>query len=121
MCSVAPKLVVSGVEIKYPVFVDDMAGIGSKEMIENMAKMKYLEEAKKFTFNNDRGKSGILIMEMNKKRKKEDKPVVKVKKGMIGYTEKYKYLGDQYDSTGTNMEKIEKKMEKANYIGAEVK
>ena len=48
-----PMLVVSGVEIQHPVFVDDMAGLGTKEMVENMeAKMQYLEETKKYTFNN---------------------------------------------------------------------
>ena len=105
-----PKLTVSNVEIKYPVYVDDMLGMGTKEMIEDMEpKMKCLEETKKFTFNNDKGKSEIMQIEMakkNKNKKMEKRPIVRVKRGVIGYTEKYKYIGDQYDSTGKNMGKI---------------
>ena len=36
-----------------------------------------------------------MMIEMNERKKKEDKPIVKVKKGEIGYTDEYKYLGDQ--------------------------
>ena len=49
------------------------------------------------------------------------KPKVTVSKGEIGYTETYKCLGDKYDKTGRNMSKIERKMEKASFIAAEVK
>ena len=42
-------LVVSGTEIKHPVYVDDMIGLGTTSMIEQMEpKMKYLEESKKY-------------------------------------------------------------------------
>ena len=59
-----PKLMVSGVEIRHPVFVDDMAAIGRKAVIENMEpKMKHLEDTKKYTFNNEEGKSEIMRME----------------------------------------------------------
>ena len=86
-------------------------------------KMKYLENTKKYTYNNDKGKSEIMRMELSKKKKgaKETAPVVTVKKGEIGYTDKYKYMGDQYDKTGRNIPKIEKKMEKRNFIIAEVR
>ena len=47
--------------------------------------------------------------------------IVNVKKGTIGYTEKYKYLGDLYDKTGKNMSKIEHKMGKASFIASEVR
>jgi hypothetical protein len=103
--------------------VDDMAAIGRKTVIKNMEpKMKHLEDTKKYTFNNEKGKSEIMRMELSRKKKnKETNPVVRVKKGEIGYTDKYKYMGDQYDKTGRNMPKIEKKMEKRNFIAAEVK
>ena len=118
-----PKLMVSGVEIRHPVFVDDMTGIGGKAVIENMEpKMKHLEDTKKYTFNNDEGKSEIMRMELSgRKESQESNPVVRVKRGEIGYTEKYKYMGDLYKKTGKNMSKIEKKMERRSYITAEVK
>ena len=121
-----PKLTVSGVPIKHPVFVDDMAAAGEKTVVENMEhKMKHLENTKKYTFNNEKGKSEIMRMELSKtkpkNKKKERNPVVSVKKGKIGYTEKYKYMGDLYDKTGKNLSKILKKMEKRNFICSEVK
>ena len=72
--------------------------------------MKHLENTKKYTFNNEKGKSEIMRMELSKakpkNKKKERNPVVSVKKGKIGYTEKYKYMGDQYDKTGKNLSKF---------------
>ena len=118
-----PKLKVSGVEIKHPVFVDDMAGIGHAEVIESMEpKMKHLEKTKKYIFNNEKGKSEIMKIEPRKltKRSENKNPIVTVKKGVIGNTERYKYMGDMYDKTGTNLPKIEKKMEKSSFIASEV-
>ena len=116
-----PRLLVSGVEIRHPVFVDDMAGIGNVQMIQSMEpKMRFLEDTKKYTYNTDKGKSEIMKIEINPKNN-EEIPVIKVKKGLIGYTEKYKYLGDQYDKTGKNMPKIDKKMEKASFVASEVR
>ena len=62
-------------------------------------------------------------MELNgaKKRDDREKPKIAVAKGEIGYTDTYKCLGDQYNKSGRNMSKIEKKMGKANFIAAEVK
>ena len=118
-----PTLTVSGVEIKHPVYVDDMIGMGTGEMIEGIEpKMKFLEETKKFAFNNEQGKTEIMEMNLGQKNATEkQKPVIHVKKGVVGYTEKYKCLGDLYDRTGKNMSKIEKKMEKKKFIAAEVK
>jgi hypothetical protein len=109
--------------IKHPVYVDDMLGLGTGRMIEEMEpRMRYLEESKKYVFNNDKGKTEIMEMELNKRQKPEAyKPIVTVKKGEIGYTDTYKCLGDQYDRSGRNTSKIDKKMSKANYIAAEVK
>ena len=53
-------------------------------------------------------------------RKKNSQNVI-VKKGKIGPTETYKYLGGKYDSTGSNMCKIQKKMEKIKFMAFEVK
>ena len=113
----------SGVEIKHPVYVDDLIGMGTTEMIYEMEpKMAYLEEAKKFIFNNERGKTEIMKMELNSRKKVEDEqPRIQVTRGEIGYTDKYKCLRDLYDTTGRNSSKIQKKMEKVSYISAEVK
>ena len=118
-----PALTVSGIIIKHPVYVDDMIGLGTTEMIEEMEpKMKFLEETKKYVFNNEKGKTEIMEMKLSRGEKAQnEKPKVSVMKGEIGYTDTYKCLGDQYDTTGRNMSKINKKMEKANYIAAEVK
>ena len=115
-------LEVSGVEISYPVFVDDMLGMGVSEMIKAMEpKMHFLEETKRFIFNNAEGKTEIMEMNFSKKKSKQERPEIAVKKGKIGYTEKYKYMGDQYDRTGRNMCKIEKKMEKSKFIAGEIR
>ena len=117
-----PTLMVSGIEIKHPVYVDDMIGLGTTEMVEGLEpKMKFLEETKKYTFNNEEGKTEIMEMKLGKETTPPAKPVVCVNRGEIGYTKKYKCLGDQYDETGKNMSKIEKKMEKRKFIAAEVK
>ena len=118
-----PPLIVSGVEVKHPVYVDDMIGLGTAEMIEGLEpKMKFLEETKKYVYNNEEGKTEIMAMELSQRQDPMDrKPIVHVNKGEVGYTQKYKCLGDLYDITGKNMSKIEKKMEKKNYIAAEVK
>ena len=117
-------LTASGVVIEYPVYVDDMIGMGDAVMIEEMEpKMRFLEETKKYVFNNEKGKTEIMEMELNGEKKTDDreKPKIAVAKGEIGYTNTYKCLGDQYNKSGRNMSKIEKKMGKANFIAAEVK
>ena len=113
----------SSVEIKHPVYVDDMIGMGTPKHIEEMEpKMKYLEETKKYVYNNDKGKTEILEMPFSGRAvEQRERPIVGVGKGEIGYTDKYKCLGDQYDETGRNSSKIVKKMEKTQFIAAEVK
>ena len=81
-------LEVSGVEISYPVFVDDMLGMGASEMIKAMEpKMHFLEETKRFIFNNGEGKTEIMEMNFSKKKCKPERPEIAVKKRKIGYTE----------------------------------
>ena len=118
-----PPLIVSGVEIKHPVYVDDTIALGSKEMIEALEpKMKFLEETKKYIYNNEKGKTEIMKLQLKKKSNTDDEnPIVNVNKGKIEYTKEYKCLGDMYDTTGRNTSKIEKKMEKVGFISAEVK
>ena len=104
-------LVVSETVIKHPVYVDDMIGLGTADMIEEMEpKMRFLEESKKYVFNNERGKTEIMEMELNSKQTPhKHKPKLIVMKGEIGYTETYICLGDQYDRSGKNMSKVKKR------------
>ena len=113
----------SEVEIKHPVYVDDMIGMGTAKHIEEMEpKMQFLEESKKYVFNNDKGKTEIMEMGFSGRDSDErERPKIEVGKGVIGYTDTYKCLGDQYDESGRNKSKIAKKMEKSQYISAEVK
>ena len=60
-------------------------------------------------------------MNFSKKKSKQERPEIAVKKRKIGYAERYKYMGDQYDRTGRNMCKIEKKMEKSKFIAGEIR
>ena len=116
--------IVNGEEIKNPVFVDDMNGMGKVELIESMGrKMNVLEKTKKFSYNNARGKTEILPIKYGSKKKKQETPlpVVTVKKGRVPVTESYKYVGDWYDQQGSNLFKIQKKMEKINHIVCEIK
>ena len=113
----------SKVPIKHPVYVDDMIGMGTPRHIEEMEpKMKFLEDTKKYVYNNDKGKTEIMEMAFSGRAIEErERPIVEVGKGQIGYTDTYKCLGDQYDETGQNMSKVAKKMEKKDFIAAEVK
>ena len=73
-------------------------------------------------YNNDKGKTEIMEMAFSGRAIEErERPIVEVGKGQIGYTDTYKCLGDQYDETGQNMSKVAKKMEKKDFIAAEVK
>ena len=115
-----PMLLYETVEIGYPIFVDDMSGMGSKKRIEDMGeKMAGLERTKKYQVNNEKGKTEYMVIKNNKKEKEEVR--IEVRKGKIGNTEVYKCLGDHYDVTGNNETKIKKKMEKVPFMAYEIK
>ena len=115
-----PLILYRNIKIEYPIFVDDIACMGTKKQIENAGrKMNGLEATKKFEFNNKKDKTEQMIMNFSKKEAEEAN--VEVRKGVVGLTELYKYLGDYYDKTGKNEMKISKKMEKAKYIACNVK
>ena len=114
-------IVVERVQIKYPIYVDDIVGMGGKKDIELLGeKMKGLETIKKFQFNNNKNKTEILAIRNNKKEETEEIEI-EIRKGKIGRTKTYKYLGDNYDESGDNNIKIDRKMEKAKFIAYEVK
>ena len=115
-----PLMLHETIEIGCPIFIDDMSGMGSRKRIENVGgKMAGLEVTKKFVFNNEMDKTEYMIMENSKEGKEEVK--IKVRKGEIGETEKYKCLGDYYDKKSDNEIKITKKMEKAKFMAYETK
>ena len=108
------------VTIKYPAFVDDVIGMGTKETIEKMnGKMQILETRKKFDYNTKTGKTNYMIM----RNKKEDDGEVKlcVGRGNIEKIDRYKYLGDEYDEKGSNPTKIEGRMAKLRYMANEAR
>ena len=75
-------------------------------------KMKILETTKKFVFNVKKGKSELLVIKNNKKEEEEEEEEVveiEVRKGKIGKTEEYKYLGDYYSKEGNNNRKNSEK------------
>ena len=116
-----PLILYRKIKIEYPIFVDDIASMGGRKQIENAGtKMNGLEKTKKFEFNNKKDKTEQMIMRFSKKEVPEQ-ACIEVRKGKIGVTDKYKYLGDNYDQKGTNEIKILKKMEKAKYMANSVK
>ena len=67
----------------------------------------------------DKDKTEYMVMKNNKSEKEDIK--IKVRKGEIGSTEKYKCVGDHYDITGSNENKVRKKMEKVKFMAWEIK
>ena len=114
-------IILNKTEIQCPIFVDDIIGMGGKVEVEDVGdKMNGLEKTKKFQFNNKKDKTEVLAMKFNKKEEIQT-VTIDVRKGRIGRTENYKYLGDHYDERGSNIYKIQKKMERAKYMAYEVK
>ena len=115
-----PLILHESIEIECPIFVDDISGMGKATRIENIGeKMAGLETTKKVQFNNNKDKTEYLIQKNSKEKIEE--VGIKVMKGEVGRTKEYKCLGDYYDETGNNEIKIQKKMEKANFMAFEVK
>ena len=94
-----PLILYNKLCIETPIFVDDMMGMGSKDMIENTGyKMRGLETTKKFEFNNKTDKTEILTI--NNRNKKNNISIdIKVRNGKIRESNLYKCLGDYYHET----------------------
>ena len=72
------------------VYVDDIAGGGSKKVIEGIGKnLEIMEEEKGFTFGID--KTNYMIMKTG--REKDMDVTMKIKRGEIQKVEEYKYVG----------------------------
>ena len=106
--------------VRYPLFVDDVLGLGQADAIEEMIwKMKTLETTKKYQYNTKAGKTEWMVIKNS--RKKEEELDLKVASGKIGRAKQYKYVGDMYNEKGTNVSKIEFKEEKLQLMINQVK
>ena len=101
------------------IYVDDIGMAGKLNDIEQVGKqLEVMEQEKRFTFNNDQGKTHYLIIKTGKEE--EQKPKIKVKKGKVTETESYKYLGCWIDNRGTAEKQIEEIGKKAIAITTEI-
>ena len=97
--------------IKNLIYVDDIAGIGTKDSIETVGRnLMVMEERKKFTFNNE--KTEIMSIRMNNRNRNEKTPIVRVKKGEVGFADSVKYLGEWIFPSQLNASRIKKREEK---------
>ncbi len=98
-----------GISIQNLIYVDDVAGIGTRETIEATGRnLVLMEERKKFTFNN--AKTVILpIINNNKDIKRRKTPIIQVKRGEVGTVESAKYLGECFFTKDLNKNRINKK------------
>ena len=78
-----------------------------------------MEEKKKYTFNNDNGKSHYMIVKTG--REKEQEVNIEVGKGRIERTEKYRYLGNMITTKGGVAGQLEDIKRKLVGIVGEVK
>eukprot|EP00794_Sanderia_malayensis_P015001 gene15001-16550_t len=99
------------------IYVDDIGMAGSKTTIETVGKnLRIMESVKKFTFNTDKSK----YMVIKGRKEKIEEPEIKVKKGDIQRTEKYKYLGNWIDEKGSLEVQIEELERKSYSVIAEI-
>ena len=97
------------IKLQALVYVDDIAGAGTKEVIEGIGNnLQQLEKKKGFTFGTD--KTNYLIIKTGKE--KDELVELKVKKGMIEKADNYKYLGLIIHENGTIEKHIEAMMKK---------
>ena len=113
------------VECRAMVYVDDISGAGSKNMIEKIGRnLRQMEETKKFTFNLDKSKYLVI----NTGTEKEEMPEIELVNGKMEKTNEYEFLGNYIDEKG-NMERqlveVERKMygivKSIKQLGAEEK
>ena len=113
----AKTMVGPDIGIEALVYVDDIAGAGSKNVIEgiirNTAKM---EVEKKFTFNTDKTK----YISMTKKRRTEEEINEQIEQGKVERTKDYKYLGNWIGEDGTAERQIQEMENKGEVISKEI-
>ena len=114
MSTIGPNIVIESL-----IFGDDILAAGNKNCIERTGRnLRAMEIQKKFTFSRDKTK---IIKVVNKKNSREEIPAVEVEQGRIRESTAEKYLGEWFDTKGTNEIKIKKKEEKVGHMIQEVK
>lgn len=92
-------------------YVDDIAGVGSKESVERVIEsIAEMEKKKKFTFSEKKSK----VMVIKNGKQEGEKIEGKIKNGELGQCQEYKYLGTWITEKGTfdrQLEEIESKAE----------
>ena len=102
-------------QIKILAFVDDLASGGSVETAnKTVANCSIMEEKKKISFNTERGKSGVLVV--NEKRNEIGTITAEVRKGGFQKVDEHKLLGTWMDKTGRYKINIIKMQEKVPYM-----
>ena len=106
--------------IQAVVFVDDVTGAGGINTINNtIFNCSLMEERKKMTFNNKRGKTEYMVVgKFNEEIRTLSKTV---KKGTISRVEEHKMLGTWIDETGDYGINTMKKKEKLPFMISTVK
>ena len=102
------------------IFIDDVTGMGSVNVANNLIyNCNIMEEKKKMTFNNKRGKTEYMVMG---KGSDEVRTVTStLKKGHVTRVEEHKLVGTWLDETGRYGINIEKKKEKLPYMIGSIK
>ncbi len=102
-------------EIGIGAYVDDLESAGSSVVANNTIRnCGLMEDRKKVTFNNDVGKSGVLVI--NEKGIGNGAITAKVKKGRFKEVIEHKLLGTWLDKTGRFKINIIKRKQKLRYM-----
>ena len=102
-------------QIQIGAYVDDLESAGSSSTANHTIKnCALMEERKKLTFNTDKGKSGVLVV--NGKGIGNGEITAKVKNGTFKYVDEHKLLGTWIDKSGKYMINIKKRKEKLSYM-----
>ena len=102
------------------VFVDDMASIGSNKIVESFVNIgcKQFEKCKKFSFSIE--KSKVMKINKNKSKKEVTTDKLKITKGGLEESKKYKYLGDIIQEDGKKTEEVESRGIKVKKITEQI-
>ena len=104
-------------------YVDDLQN--SSSSTENLKKcvsnLRMLEKEKGYTFSVDKKKTAILITGRKRNKEYEEMKELEVKRGIIGMTNEYKYLGHWYNEKGDHSTAIDKMEEKVGVYIQQIK
>ena len=110
------------IECEASMFVDDIKQAGSQEHNIEVAasNCSVMETTRKVTFNNGVDKTAFMVI--NPKRGNEIQTLRNtIKKGKIGRTKEYKYVGEWYTEKYTHQKSISEKQKKVNIMINKIK